>query len=379
MRALTRPARRGVIIAVGTMLALSAVAEPVTASAASATAQIEPIAIKPTAGHPHAVSAQASGGTRGSARMPRSEAVVLVGGGGSKTPFVTPQRPCRQGPPAGKTLTPLYSALNRAGLRTYTAPTMPGGGPVVIPTSAGSSSDCGKTLPARYTIDSSGSLNAGGKHLAVFLRYLARSRGVTSFHLVGYSIGGNYARSGIEHLRASHSGLTVRSLSTLGTGWRGVYAAEIAAGDLPISSCSGQQICQALVQAWIDSYSGTSSPALVQSTRRYLDGTRHNRGWNYRQRGALSGIPVTLFGGDYFRLTGASRDVWPNDGSVSLWSALAQGLPSRILPADARRYTFPVVHSQWVAGPLGLPDSVQIPANPAVIRRLIKTITKHLA
>ena len=375
MRAFTQPARPGLFISVGAtlMLALSVVAGPVTAPAASATAQIQPIAIQPIAGNPRAAS-----GTRVPARMPRSEAVVLVGGGGSVTPFVTPQRSCRQGPPAGKSLTPLYRTLNRTGLRTYTAPTMAGVGPVVLPTSAGSSFDCGKTLPARYTIDSAGSLNAGGKRLAAFLRYLARSRGVTSVHLVGYSMGGNFARSGIGHLRASHSGLSIRSLSTLATGWRGTYAAEIAAGDLPISSCSGQPTCEALAQDWIDNYSGTSSPALVQSTRRYLDGTRNDRGWNYRQRGALDGIPVTLFGGDYFRLAGASRDVWPNDGSVSLWSALAQGLPTRILPC-ARRYSFPVTHSRWVTGPLGLPDHLQIQANPAVIRRLIKTIDKNRA
>lgn len=374
VRALTRPARSGLTVVVGAMLTL--VVGPVLASSAFASAHGQFVAVQSPTGHLRGDVAQA-GDAPGPARMPRSEAVVLVGGGGSITPFVTPQRSCRKGPPAGRTLTPLYRSLNRAGLRTFTAPSMAGPGPVVIPTTAGNS-DCGERLPARYTINSAASLNAGGKHLAAFLRYLARSRGITSVHLVGYSMGGNYARSAIAHVRASQSRTSVRSLNTLATGWRGVFMAEIAAGYRPISSCGGQPSCEAQAQNWIDNYSGAGriAPALIQSTGRYLDGTPKDQGWNYRQRGALDGIPVTLFGGDYFRLKRGHRQVWPNDGSVSLWSQLAQGLPTRILP-NAARYTFPVTHSQWVTRPLNLPRYLEIPANPSVIRRLARTINKY--
>jgi len=88
-------------------------------------------------------------------------------------------------------------------------------------------------LPREVTVNSVGSIDAAGAQLASFLQPLSLRFGYTRVHLVGHSTGGLFSLAAINQLDAAKS--EVVSLTTIGTPWRGGFAADYAAGDMFLS------------------------------------------------------------------------------------------------------------------------------------------------
>ena len=156
--------------------------------------------------------------TGSSAASQQSRAVVLVSGGGLRTPFTTPTQACKDGDgfqAAGSTKTALRKYLLERGKQVYTAPTMDNWGPVTEPRrdSIGPFTGCPDQLPESMTILSTGDWNAGGERLARFLGYLNTRYGVTDVDLVGHSNGGVWSRAAIKVLKDTNSTIRVRSLT----------------------------------------------------------------------------------------------------------------------------------------------------------------------
>ncbi len=171
------------------------------------------------------------------------------------------------------------------------------------------------------TVDTSGSIDLAGEHLARFLTYLHTDKGVNEVDLVGHSMGGLYARSAIRALATTDSPVKVRSLVTVGTPWQGSYLADFANGTVPLADCAGDQFCENQMRGYVKDVAQVyPSGSAHELGANFLTGPK---GWNQFQAGVLDGIPVTLIGGNHFTRQGAPELVWPNDGIVALRSALA--------------------------------------------------------
>ena len=66
------------------------------------------------------------------------------------------------------------------------------------------------------TVDSTGSIDTAGEHLARFLNYLHIDKGVTDIDLVAHSMGGLYSRAAIRVLSSTNSPLHVRTSASTG-------------------------------------------------------------------------------------------------------------------------------------------------------------------
>lgn len=274
-----------------------------------------------------------------------SRAVVVVSGLASISPFTTPEGACTVGLTAGSSDSALRDHLAGKGHRVYTAPAMAGHGRVTDQTGFGGFAGCPDALPENMTIDTTGSIDLAGEHLARFLHYLHTAQAVDEFDLVGHSMGGLYARAAIRALSGSDSPLTVHSLTTIGTPWQGSYLSDYANGSVPLSDCLGDQFCESQMKGFVrDITQVYVSGSAREVGQAYLMGPR---GWNQVQAGALEDIPVTLIGGDRFNKPGKTN-VWPNDGIVALRSALAGDIDDAVLP-HRRCYAFDDTHSDYVS------------------------------
>ena len=101
------------------------------------------------------------------------------------------------------------------------------------------------------TVDTSGSIDLAGEHLARFLTYLHTDKGVNEVDLVGHSMGGLYARSAIRALATTGSPVKVGSLVTVGTPWQGSYLADFANGSVPLADCAGDQFCENQMRGYL--------------------------------------------------------------------------------------------------------------------------------
>ena len=291
-------------------------------------------------------------------------AVVLVSGLATQTPYTTPNSACVEGLAAGNSVTALRASLRAAGNRVYTAPAQSGPGEVAETGGFGPSTKCPNPLPASMTIDTTGSINDGGQNLSTFLTYLNTAFGITKVDLVGHSMGGLFARSAIKTLKDSSSPVTIRSLTTLSSPWTGTYPADYATGKLPISACLNQPQCVQVLNGYkkLAQEEGPRGAASVIST----EALQGPSGWNSRQAGALSGIPVTLIGGNYFTRPGGIPAVWPNDAIVALDSALATNLPDAAIPHRSC-LTRPDVHTIALADEFKLTWESAITWDPVVL------------
>ncbi len=293
-----------------------------------------------------------------------SRAVVIVSGGDATSPFTTPDQACATGLAAGNTDTALRAFLLDQGYTAYTSPAMAGRGPVVDQTGFGPFGDCPVTLPEIMTVDSTGSIDTAGEHLARFLTYLHTDKGVDEVDIVGHSMGGLYSRAAIRVLTSTSSPVHVRSLTTLGTPWQGSYLSDYANDITPLSDCLGDKFCE-------DGMTGMKAEVLrlVSGSGRevnqgYLMG---DGGWNNAQAGMLDKIPVTVIGGNRFtKPQPANPAVWPNDGIVALTSALATGISDRVLP-HRRCHTADDTHSIFVSNLVPLPEQTALTWDPRVL------------
>ena len=298
-------------------------------------------------------------------------AVVVVSGLASASPFTTPEGACAVGLAAGSSDTAIRAHLTGKGHTVYTAPAMAGHGQVTDQTGFGGFAACPTALPDTMTIDTTGSIDLAGEHLARFLTYLHTDKAVDEVDLVGHSMGGLYARAAIRALNDSGSPVKVRSLTTIGTPWQGSYLSDYANGTVPLSDCRGDQFCASQMTGFAKDinqvYVSGSAREVGQA---YLMGPR---GWNKVQAGAIDDIPVTLIAGDRFTMPGPTNRpgptnnvVWPNDGIVALRSALAADIDDTVL-GHRRCYTFDDTHSDYVSTVADLAADTALTWDPRVL------------
>ncbi|MBB3602385.1 hypothetical protein FHT40_002018 [Mycolicibacterium sp. BK556] len=276
-----------------------------------------------------------------------SRAVVLVSGLASTSPFTTPEMGCAIGLPAGTDHTRLREHLSGTGHSVFTAPAMAGLGQVQGTTGYGAFASCPAPLPAAMTIDTTGSIDLAGEHLARFIDWLHTEKKIDEVDLVGHSMGGLYSRAAIRTLLAEGSPVTVRSLTTIGTPWQGSYLANYVEGTTPLSACLGDPFCESQMKGYArDIAANHVSGSARELGQSYLNGTK---GWNTLQAGVLDRIPVTLIGGNRYTHSGpADAAVWPNDGVVELRSALARDVDDTVLP-HRRCAVVDDTHSDYVS------------------------------
>jgi pimeloyl-ACP methyl ester carboxylesterase len=316
----------------------------------------------------------ACGGHTGttSASNRSARAVVIVSGLASTSPFTTPDAGCAVGLAAGSADTALRDHLTGTGHTVYTAPAMAGRGQVTDQTGFGAFGACPITLPENMTIDTSGSIDLAGEHLARFLTYLHSDKGVDEINLVGHSMGGLYARAAIRALATNGSPLKVRSLITIGTPWQGSYLADYANHSVPLSDCLGDKFCESQMTGFVkdvaDVYMSGSAHELGQA---YLSGAK---GWNQFQAGVLDHISVTVIGGNRFAKPGAANPmVWPNDGIVAQRSALAVDIDASVLP-HRRCFMFDDTHSDYVSMIADLPKDTALTIDSRVLDAVASAI-----
>ncbi|MGH7910222.1 MAG: esterase/lipase family protein [Candidatus Dormibacteraceae bacterium] len=255
------------------------------------------------------------------------EAVVLVSGFTTTTPFTTPAETC-QGTTPEASMTFLAQTLRADGEPLYTAPVNEGPGPVKE--QAPYFSDCPR-LPADLTIDSLGDVNADGSALARFVDYLHATYGVDDVRFVGHSDGGIWSRAAVAALKSSASQVHVLSVTTLDTPHTGAFVADVLAGRLnPCANVAKPYLeyCQGTLDVVIAIvtfvYAGRALPQLTAS---------YMKGWNQSQAGVLGQIPVTVLSGDAFDLFSyfgvTNPYISPSDVVVGLSSQEANGLESQ--------------------------------------------------
>ena len=304
-------------------------------------------------------------------KRPASTAVVIVSGGDATSPFTSPEQACKTGLAAGNTDTALREYLLSKGYAVYTSPAMAGRGQVVDQTGFGPFGVCPVTLPENMTVDSTGSIDTAGEHLARFLNWLHTDKGVNEVDFVAHSMGGLYSRAAIRVLTSTNSPVKVRSLTTIGTPWQGSYLSDYANGITPLSDCKGDTFCETSMKGMSDEVKRLVAGSGREVNQAFLMG---KDGWNEYQSGVLNKIPVVLIGGKKFSKDGAVNPaVWPNDGIVALQSALAKNVSDPVLP-HRRCYTFDDTHSIYVSDLAGLEQKTALTWDPQVLDVVHKSI-----
>lgn len=312
---------------------------------------------------------------RGAPAPQQSRAVVLVSGGAIRTPFTTPTEACKDGDgflAAGNTYSALRKFLLAKGKLVFTAPAMDTWGVVKEPAqdTVGPFAKCPVVLPESMTIMSTGDWNAGGERLARFLGYLHTRYGITDVDLVGHSNGGLWSRAAIKVLKDINAPIKVRSLTTLSSPHTGATPPRFLAGEIDLSDCAGNAFCEQSVKGWGAFVKEMDKGLSALNTVRYTSGPT---GWNAAQGSALRGIPVTLMAGSYLQAAGGAPSLWPYDGTVPRFSALAQGVSSDVIPWRAC-WQGPLVHWIGWADQLGIPRDRSITDNPEAMARVNQAI-----
>ncbi|PRC43661.1 hypothetical protein C6A85_000000104195 [Mycobacterium sp. ITM-2017-0098] len=312
------------------------------------------------------IAAMMTAGSAQSAPPPDGRAVVIVSGGDATSPFATPEAACASGLAAGNTDTGLRQYLLDRGYTVFTSPALAGRGPVVDQGGFGAFGDCPITLPENMTVNSTGSIDTAGEHLARFFTYLHDHYDVTDIDVVGHSMGGLYSRAAFRVLQSLGSPIRIRSLTTLGTPWQGSYLSDYANGITPKSDCLGDRFCETAMDGMHAEVQRLMAGSGREVNQAFLMGPD---GWNEYQAGVLDRIPVVLIGGNRFSApagTAANPSVWPNDGIVATWSALATDISDRVLP-HRQCFTFEDTHSIYVSNEAGLPWETGLTWDPRVL------------
>ena len=267
-----------------------------------------------------------------------TDAVVLVSGITTTTPFTTASAICTGKYPRGFTWTYDGARLASAGYKVYTAPVNYGPGPVAPNPSQ--FSGCPTQLPASMTINSRGDIYANAQALASFIGYLHSQFGVNTVRFVSHSYGGLWTRGAMRLASSSFPAVTVQSITTLGTPHLGSFMADIGEAVDP-SLCGSDIACKTIAYLLIAYRETSFEPAMSQVTAAAV------AAWNPGQGNTLNGIPLTAIGGDAISIPGlTSPYISPNDLLVGIESAQAVGLQSSgIIPKLSCFPAFPDVHS----------------------------------
>ena len=317
-----------------------------------------------------------TGGPGSGEKRPPGAAVVIVSGGDAVSPFTTPDQACATGLAAGNTDTAIRDYLLAKGYTTYTSPAMNGRGQVTDQQGFGAFGVCPITLPENMTVNSTGSIDTAGEHLARFVTWLHKDKGVTEVDFVGHSMGGLYSRAAIRVLATTDSPVKVRSLTTIGTPWQGSYLSDYANDLIGISECQRDMFCETGMRDFKARVLQLNSGSGREVNKAFLMG---KGGWNEFQSGVLDKIPVVLIAGDRFKSPGAPNPgVWPNDGLVTPQSALAKDIGAPVLP-HRRCHTFDNTHSIFVSDLAKLEWDTALTWNPQVLEVINKGLQDALA
>lgn len=280
-------------------------------------------------------------------KRPPGAAVVVVSGGDAVSPFTTNDAACATGLAAGNTDTAIREYLIGKGYTVYTSPAMNGRGQVVDQQGFGAFGVCPVTLPENMTVNSAnGSIDNAGEHLARFVNWLHKEKGVTEVDFVAHSMGGLFSRAAIRVLASTDSPVKIRSLTTLGTPWQGSYLSDYANDLIQLSECKGDQFCEGAMKQFKPRVLELMSGNGREVNKQFMMG---RSGWNEFQAGVLDHIPVTLIAGNRFNVPApANPAVWPNDGLVALDSALAKDIGDPVLPHRSC-HTFDDTHSIFLS------------------------------
>jgi triacylglycerol lipase len=267
-----------------------------------------------------------------------TDAVVLVSGITTTTPFTTPGAICTGKYPRGSSWSYDGASFAAAGYEVYTAPVNYGSGPVV--SDPPNFSGCPAQLPASMTIDSKGDIYANARALASFIAYLHSQFGVKTVRFVAHSYGGLWTRGAMRLASSSFPAVQVQSITTLGTPHLGSFMADIGEGVDP-SLCGSDLACKTIAELLIAVRETYYEPAMSQATAAAV------AQWNAGQGTSLRGIPLTAIGGDAISIKGEqSPYVSPNDLLIGIASAQAVGLQaSGVIPDLSCFPAFPDVHS----------------------------------
>jgi hypothetical protein len=266
------------------------------------------------------------------------DAVVLVSGFTTTTPFTTPVQQCRGTAPRGTTWSYDGAQLAAAGYRVYTAPVNYGAG--AVKPRPRQFSGCPRQLPARMTINSQGDIYANARALAAFVSHLHSAYGVNSVRFVDHSYGGLWTRGAMRLATTAFPNVQVLSLTTLGTPHLGSFLADIAEAVDP-SLCGSDLSCKLIAYAFISYRDLSLEPGVGQLTAASL------AQWNPGQGISLNSIPLTAIAGNAVSFPSTTNTyVSPNDVLVGLASAQAAGLDKAgVIPQLSCVSPFPDVHS----------------------------------
>ena len=310
-----------------------------------------------------AVAVPATASASGSAKS--SRAIVIVSGGGAISPFTTPTQACKTGYAAGNTDTFMRSFFLKRGYRVFTSPAMAGRGKVVEqPGEGGPFGKCPKALPSYMPVNSAGDIELAGTSLAAFVRFLNRKHGVKEIDFVAHSMGGLFSRSAIHYLQETGSPVKVRSLNTMGTPWGGAIFGDSPDPGNPKAACDGFAVCEALIDVF-----GSRAPVILTEMK-----SAYMAELNNDNAGVLKKVPVTMVAGDYFQKDGGTPRVWPNDGIVTVDSAMARAASDAVIN-HRRCHLLPGgTHSIYISKEVGLPDDTGITWNSQVGAWLLDAI-----
>ncbi|MEI6624252.1 MAG: alpha/beta hydrolase [Actinomycetes bacterium] len=272
-----------------------------------------------------------------------TDAVVLVSGFLSQTPFTTPGAACTApNMSTGGTWYAMSNALSSQGFPVYTSPEsaytygVPNAPvPVQInPSSMGMGTCAQPQLPASMTMNTAGDFDINSSILANYLNYLNVNFGVTRVWLVGHSDGGMWARGAMDYA-AFMPGIQIQSITTIDTPYTGSFLANTGQDQLQNPCGTFDLICQgkeAALNALIDNYVAElgEGAALDEMT------ATSTAAWNSRMAGVPGATPfyaassVGINDPDFFSTfsSGTGNDAFynPNDIAVGLSSQQADGL-----------------------------------------------------
>jgi len=282
----------------------------------------------------------------------------VVSGGGSISPFTTPEAGCAVGQAAGSTDTALRSALLDAGITTYTAPVMVGPGQAIADPGLGGFAEPPVVLPVEMTIDSVGEIEASAGQLSRFLNHLQAEYGVEEIDIVAQSLGGVISRSAHMQMTAAGSSARIISLTSIGTPWLGSFVRHYDLETMPMPEPAASFAFSLMGRI----RQGGGLVAKADAPPVWASGKEHG----------LDGLSLTRIAGTYFTGDG---EPYPHDGMVSRSSALALDADPVVFPV-ATCHEVRGVHSISFARVMDLPWERSITWDPVVMDLVIEGIRR---
>ena len=283
-------------------------------------------------------------------------AAVIVSGGGSISPFTTPDAACGSGLAAGSTDTALRAGLLAAGIETYTAPVAVGVSEATADPDWSGFAEPPFVLPSDMTINSIGDVEESAGCLARFLAHLYEEYDIDEVDLVAHSLGGVISRSAYMQMRESHHDVRILSLTSIGTPWLGSFVRHYDVEDMPMPEPAASY-AHSLMGAMRH---GKQLVAAAGTPPIWAAGKEHG----------LEGLRLARIAGTYFTGVG---EPYPHDGMASRSSTWAVGADPIVFP-EATCYEVPGVHSIFFARLMELPLERSITWDPEVVSFVVDAI-----